>query len=60
MEKVSSQSRVTPRSLTAEENVRRGKAADKAAMSKRARMDGLNNGWMNGRADEWMDRLVDR
>ena len=34
MEKFSSQSRVTPRSRTAEENVRRGKAADKAAMSK--------------------------
>ena len=38
MEKFSWQSRVTaavtPRSRTAEENVRRGKAADKAAMSK--------------------------
>src|SRR6218665_1807177 len=34
VEKFSSQSRVTPRSRTAEENVRRGKAADKAAMSK--------------------------
>jgi len=31
VEKFSSQSRVTPRSRTAEENVRRGKAADKAA-----------------------------
>ena len=39
MENVSSQSGVTPRSRTAEENVRREKATkatDKAAMSKRA------------------------
>src|SRR6218665_1197358 len=34
--KVSSQSRVTPRSRTAEEKVLRGKVEDKAAMSKRA------------------------